>query len=220
MGLTGNGTVRITAKKDSAGAWTSARLETVRSDFTCKAGGKMRIQGSLALPDLGEKGVGYWPAFWALGGNFRPNFQDWPQVGELDIMENVNARNKLFGTLHCGVNPGGPCDETTGLSGETVPTSSPLQGNMHTYTIEVDRTDSALEMIKWSLDGTVYHTVNSTVMEAATWAAAVHNTYFIILNLAIGGSFPDKDHGSTTPIESTAASGDYLIDYVAVYNSV
>lgn len=36
--------------------------------------------------------------------------RNWPQVGELDIMENVNAVNKLYGTLHCGVNPGGPCD--------------------------------------------------------------------------------------------------------------
>lgn len=73
LALTGNNTLGITARKDAAGAWTSARIETVRSDFGAAAGGKMRIQGSLSLPPLGENGVGYWPAFWTLGSNFRGN---------------------------------------------------------------------------------------------------------------------------------------------------
>lgn len=74
MALTGNGSLGITARKDSAGAWTSARLETVRTDFGCKKGGKMRIQGSISLPALGENGIGIWPAFWSLGGNFRGTY--------------------------------------------------------------------------------------------------------------------------------------------------
>ncbi|KAJ4387793.1 hypothetical protein N0V93_008395 [Gnomoniopsis smithogilvyi] len=219
VALTGNGVLGITARKDSAGAWTSARLETVRQDFQCAAGGKMRIQGSLSLPPLGENGVGYWPAFWALGGNFRDGYTNWPQVGELDIMENINAINKVYGTLHCGINPGGPCDETNGLSGNAVPNGTALQGNFHTFTIEVDRTDSSLEAVRWFLDGSLYWQVLSTSMDATTWDQSVHNSFYIILNLAIGGSFPDKIYGSTTPIESTASSGTLEIEYVAVYNS-
>lgn len=145
--------------------------------------------------------------------------RNWPAVGELDIMENINAVNKVYGTLHCGINPGGPCDETNGLSGNAVPNGTALQGNSHTYTIEVDRTDSDLEAVRWYLDGTLYWQVVSSSIDAATWAASVQNSFFIILNMAIGGSFPDKVYGSTTPIESTAASGTFLIDYVAVYNS-
>lgn len=75
LALTGNGTLGITARRDASGAWTSARIETQRTDFACAAGGKMRIVGSLNLPPLGENGVGYWPAFWALGGQFRGNYQ-------------------------------------------------------------------------------------------------------------------------------------------------
>lgn len=148
-------------------------------------------------------------------------YSNWPIVGELDIMENVNAVNKVYGTFHCGINPGGPCDETNGLSGNTVPSGSAAQGNFHTYTIEVDRTDSSAEVLRWYLDGTLYWQVTSTYegMDAATWDEAVHNSYFIILNMAIGGSFPNNVYGSTTPIESTASSGTFLIDYVAVYNS-
>ncbi|KAK7723494.1 hypothetical protein SLS63_008788 [Diaporthe eres] len=186
LALTGNGTLGITARKDASGAWTSARVETQRTDFACAAGGKLRIVGSLSLPPLGENGIGYWPAFWALGGQFRGKYQNWPQVGELDIMENVNAVNKLYGTLHCGVTPGGPCDENNGISGNTVP-PTPMQGNFLQYTVEVDRTDSSAEAIRWYLGDTLYHQVTAAqVGDATVWADAVHGSYFVLLNLAIG----------------------------------
>lgn len=34
--------------------------------------------------------------------------RNWPGVGEFDIMENVNGIDRVWGVLHCGVNPGGP----------------------------------------------------------------------------------------------------------------
>lgn len=134
-------------------------------------------------------------------------------------MENVNAINTIHGTMHCGTNPGGPCDETNGLSGSTTPTGSPAQGNFHTYTLEVDRTDASLEAVRWYFDNKLYWQVTSTQVDETAWSDAIHTSYFIILNMAIGGSFPDKVYGATTPIESTASSGTLLVDYVAVYNS-
>lgn len=71
--LTGNGTLQIKAIK-SGSAWTSARIETQLSDFMAEAGGKLWIEGRLSLPDVGENGIGYWPAFWTLGGDFRDTF--------------------------------------------------------------------------------------------------------------------------------------------------
>lgn len=67
---TGNGSLAITAIK-SGSAWTSSRIETQRTDFMAEAGGKLWIEGRLSLPNVGENGIGYWPAFWTLGSDFR-----------------------------------------------------------------------------------------------------------------------------------------------------
>jgi len=146
-------------------------------------------------------------------------YRNWPAVGELNIMENINGLNQVYGTYHCGVNPGGPCNEPNGLTGNMVPVGLALQGNMHTYTIEIDRTDAELEAIRWYLDDAMYWQVASASVDAETWNESVHNSYFVILSMAMGGNFPNGVYGNTTPIESTATVGTYLIDYVAVYNS-
>ncbi|POS77479.1 glycosyl hydrolase family 16 [Diaporthe helianthi] len=216
--ISGNGTLQITAIKTGT-AWTSARIETQRTDFLAQAGGKMRIQGSLNLPDMGEACVGYWPAFWTLGSDFRGNFQNWPSVGEFDIMENVNCKPSTFGTLHCGTNPGGVCNETTGLSGNITPQNLP-QGNFHTYTFELDRTTAGQEAMRWFVDGEQYKEIQQSELPEDVWAEIAHKGHFILMNLAIGGSFPNKDFGAdATPLESTKSGGVYQAEYVAVYNT-
>lgn len=51
-------------------------------------------------------------------------------------------------------------------------------------------------------------------------AQIAHKGHFVLMNLAIGGSFPNKDYGAdATPLESTASGGVYQAEYVAVYNS-
>src|SRR5918995_628800 len=45
LALDGNGNLRITALKDGGGNWTSARIETQRSNFKPAAGGKLAIEG-------------------------------------------------------------------------------------------------------------------------------------------------------------------------------
>lgn len=135
-------------------------------------------------------------------------------------MENVNAKNEVFGTLHCGTAPGGPCNENTGLTGNMVPSGAPAQGNFHTYTLEVDRSDAAGEVLTWFLDGEQFWSVSKTdVNDENAWTSGIHNTYFLILNIAVGGAFPDGAYGSTTPLESTASAATMYVDYVAVYNS-
>ncbi|GKT48756.1 uncharacterized protein ColSpa_08937 [Colletotrichum spaethianum] len=130
--LSGRDSLQTTTIKESAGAWTSARIETQRTDFVAAAGGKMRIQASFSLPDVGNKAIGYWPAFWALGSALRGNYlhRNWPAVGELDIMENVNGLSETWGTMHCDVNPGGACNETDGLSGNDNP-PTPQESHPH-----------------------------------------------------------------------------------------
>lgn len=98
----GNGNLMITPIKSSSGAWTSGRLESKRNDFKAPAGGKLRIEARIQMPNVdGSNGLGYWPAFWTIGGAFRGNYTNWPMVGELDIMENVNGIDTTSSVMHC-----------------------------------------------------------------------------------------------------------------------
>lgn len=215
--LSGNGALQITAIKDQAGKWTSARIETQRKDFLCQPGGKMRIQASIALPNLpAAQAIGYWPAFWTLGAAFRGNYKNWPAIGEFDIMEAVNGVNTLHGTLHCGTASGGPCKETTGLGSTTGGLN--WGGKFNTYTFEVDRSGS-VEALRWYLNGKQYKQITSKDLDTATFNQVAHNPHFILLNLAMGGAFPDGVYKKTTPVAATKSDGVLQVEYVAVYNT-
>jgi beta-glucanase (GH16 family) len=213
----GAGHLVIKPIRDGSGAWTSGRIETQRTDFAAPAGGKLRIQGSLQQPNVsGAAAAGYWPAFWTLGAAARPvGATNWPGIGEIDLMEDINGRSSEFATLHCGVAPGGPCNEFTGLgSGERA--CGGCQNGFHTYAMEFDRSVSP-EQIRWYLDDNNFFTVNANQVDATTWNNATHHGFFIILNVAMGGSFPGAFGGG--PTGATASGVPMLVDYVAVYTS-
>jgi hypothetical protein len=215
----GNGNLKITPIRDSAGNWTSARIETQRTDFQAQPGGKALIQARIQMPNVtGAAASGYWPAFWTLGADYRGNYQNWPGIGEFDVMENVNGINSVWGTLHCGSNPGGPCNETTGLGATRACPNTACQGNFHTYGFEWDRSTSP-EALRWYVDGTLYHSVTAGQMDATTWANATHHGHFILLNVAMGGAFPNAIAGAATPTSSTVSGVPMLVDYVAVFNA-
>ncbi|KAL2075553.1 hypothetical protein VTL71DRAFT_496 [Oculimacula yallundae] len=215
-----DGILSITPLREN-NKWTSARIETKRIDFVAAKGKKMRIEGSLAMPDIkGVPATGYWPAFWTLGGAFRGVYTNWPIVGEFDLMENVNGLDKTWSTLHCDINPGGKCDETNGISGNSpCGNGKPCQGNFHTYAVVVDRSVTP-EKMTFEVDGKVFNTITETQLGAQIWANTVHGGCFILLNLAMGGSFPNKVAGSPTPIEATKPGVPFRIQHVAVFNSV
>ena len=94
-----------------------------------------------------------------LGTPVRTHTGTWPSVGELDIMESINAVATEFGTMHCGSNPGGPCNESSGIGGRQ--SCSACWGQFHTYTIEWDKSVTP-ETIRWFLDGTQFFSINAT----------------------------------------------------------
>jgi len=213
----GGGNLVIKPIRDSAGNWTSGRVETQRTDFAAPAGGKVRIEARLQQPNVsGGAAAGYWPAFWALGAAARPvGATNWPSIGEIDVMEDINGRSSVFAALHCGTNPGGPCNETTGLSsGEHA--CSGCQTGFHTYAVEYDRSVSP-EQLRYYLDGANYFTLNSSQLDATTWNNATHHGMFLILNVAMGGAFPAAFGGG--PTAATQSGVPMVVDYVAVYQS-
>ncbi len=194
--------------------WTSGRVETQAATFGAPPGGVVMMESSIQQPNVTTaNGAGYWPAFWMLGSTLRSG-TPWPTSGEIDILEDINGRSSVFGTLHCGTNPGGPCNESTGIgSGERA--CSGCQTAYHTYAVQIDRSVSP-EQIRWYLDGTNYFTISSNRVDATTWANAVDHPFFIIYDLAMGGGFPAAFGGG--PNASTVSGGQMNIDWVAVYN--
>ena len=217
VSLDGNGNLRITPLRDSSGHWTSGRIETNRTDFQPPAGGKLRVESRLQMPNVtGAAAKGYWPAFWMLGAPYRGNYQNWPGVGELDIMENVQGLNTDWATMHCGTNPGGPCNETSGIGGSTACAGATCQAGFHTYAMEWDRSTSP-EEVRFYLDGVNFHTVKANQVDATTWANATNHGYFVILNVAMGGGFPDAFGGG--PDSGTEPGHPLVVDYVQVLQS-
>lgn len=213
----GNGHALITALRDGSGNWTSGRFETLRDDFAAPVGGEMAVEASIQQPNLsGAAAEGYWPAFWMLGTPFRTDGL-WPKDGEVDILEDINGLSSVYGTLHCGTSPGGPCNETSGIgSGQRA--CSGCQSAFHTYRVELDRSVSP-EQIRWFLDGVNYFTVNANQVDATTWSNAVDHAFFVIFDLAMGGGFPNGVAGHTTPTSATTSGASMLVDYVHVFTS-
>nr|BFE88155.1 carbohydrate-binding protein [Planobispora longispora] len=218
LSLDGGGNLRITPIKNGT-EWTSARIETRRADFKPAAGRILRIESRLQMPNVtGDAALGYWPAFWALGAPYRGNYWNWPAIGEFDIMENVNGINSVWGVLHCGVNPGGPCNETTGLGASRTCPGASCQSAFHTYRFEWDRSVTP-NQLRWYVDGQQFHSVSQAQFDATTWNDMTgHQGYFLLLNVAMGGAFPNA-LGGQTPTAATVSGRPMIVDYVAVWQS-
>ena len=182
----------------------------------------MHVESRLQMPNVtGAEAKGYWPAFWMLGSPYRQNRWSWPGVGEFDIMENVQGLNWTYNVLHCGT-WGGPCNEPEGINngkpgnnGEPCKVTT-CQAGFHTYAMEWDRSGTA-DQLRWYLDGALTFTVNQNQVPAQTWSdLADHAGYFVILNVAIGGAFPNKLDGNGGPFPTTKPGVPMVVDYVEV----
>ena len=191
VSLDGNGHLAITARKESyeGASYTSARILT--RGLYARAYG--RFEARMQLPS----GQGLWPAFWMLGANFSQ--VGWPDCGEIDIMEYRGQQpSVVHGSLH------GP-----GYSaGEAVTRSYTLPGGrfdteFHVFAVEWER-----GTIKWYVDDVLYQQVVSGDLPGA-WV--YDHPFFIILNLAVGGTFVGP------PDESTEFPQTLLVDWVRVY---
>ncbi|MUP43692.1 glycoside hydrolase family 16 protein [Christiangramia aestuarii] len=154
------------------------------------------------------EGSGFWPAFWALGGG------DWPDTGEIDIMEYVGETDWIGVALH------GP-----GYSGETplvnkyfFPEGEDVT-SWHVYSV-----DWTADAINFKVDGRLIYRVTKPMVENyGEWK--FDNPKYLILNLALGGAYPYKTNGVEKPYNGLPAStvelikegkAEVLIDWVLI----
>jgi beta-glucanase (GH16 family) len=196
------GGLNIVAMQPSAGEYTSARLKT-QGLFSFKYG---RIEAKLQIPES----QGMWPAFWLLGNNI--DTISWPACGELDVMEHIDGNNTPFGGPGTGALPGYDWTQSsihgTGLSGGMPYTTNGFMASgVHTYGMIWTK-----GQIQYYVDNpaNIYETFTTANPGTGTWPFD-QGPMFILLNLAVGGSWPG-DVNSTTVFPST-----YLVDYVRIY---
>jgi hypothetical protein len=206
--LDGNGDLDITALGGGS-SWTSGRVQTTSANVGAPAGGELEVTASIEQP---SGGLGYWPAFWMLGPG------QWPENGEIDIMEDVNSLSEVSGTVHCGTDPGGPCHESDGIGSGLTPCGG-CQSGYHTYTMILNRTNTSAESITFYLDGQSYFTVSESQVGTSTWQAAFDHNLSIILDLAMGGGYPNGVCGCTSPTSATTSGGAMSVAYVAAYST-
>ena len=182
-----NGVLRITAKKESylGKDYTSARI-TTQDLFEFKYG---KIQVRAKLP----QGQGTWPAIWMLGANI--DSAGWPFCGEIDIMEHGDLQPGLISSaIHQDGENGTPIYDR----GETIIQN--VSSQFHVY-----EADWREDKITFSVDGNEYFTYNLTK------EMPFHQDFFIILNVAMGGSFVNN------VIDPNFTSSSMEIDYVRVF---
>ncbi|MGB0981171.1 MAG: glycoside hydrolase family 16 protein [Winogradskyella sp.] len=189
-----DGNLKITAHKESfmGSNYTSARLLT-KGKFEQTYG---RFEARIQLP----WGQGIWPAFWLLGDDSNGTLS-WPNIGEIDIMENRGQEPTLIsGTVH------GP--NYSGANGVGKP-----------YMLQNDRFDTGFhvfgiewgpEYINFYVDNVLYNQITPADVPGE-WV--FNHNFYIIINLAVGGNYVGA------PNEATVFPQDMLIDYVKVYSA-
>jgi beta-glucanase (GH16 family) len=154
-------------------------------------------------------GPGVWPAFWTMGSG------TWPDTGEIDIMESVGEKDWVSGAVH---GPG--YSGESGLVNKKFFSGSDEATRWHVYSL-----DWFPDQLIFKVDGeTIYRVTRPMAEFFGPWV--FDNNKFLILNLALGGTYPFKINGIREPYygipEETVAKikanqVSVMIDWVRVY---
>ena len=180
-------------------SYTSGRISTQNlKTFTY---GRFEVKAKV------PKGQGYLPAFWLMA-NDENVYGQWPRCGEIDCMEVMGQdTKKLYGTIHYG-NPHAESQGTyTIKDGE-----KSFSDDFHTFTCDWEP-----GKITWYVDGIKYHEESnwhSTTegQGTLTYPAPFDQPFYIILNLAVGGSWVGNPNEETSFVDNP-----FVVDYVRVY---
>jgi beta-glucanase (GH16 family) len=193
--------LHIVALNPSGTVYTSARLKS-EGLFSFNYG---RIEAKMMLPES----QGMWPAFWMLGNNITKI--SWPACGELDIMEHIDGNDTAFGG---GGSTGGPGYDwmqssihgTNLNGGQPYTTTGFSAAAWHTYGMIWSK-----GQVQYYIDDptNIYETFTPST-QGGTWPFD-SGPQFVLLNLAVGGSWPGS------PDSTTVFPGNMVVDYVRIY---
>jgi beta-glucanase (GH16 family) len=208
-----DGYLHILAQQPSAGVYTAARMQT-NGLFSFQYG---RLEARIWVPE----GQGIWPAFWLEGNNSAT--VGWPACGEMDVMERINAaglppsgtqsnpavgtsdwnEGSIHGTGFTGGNLGGTYDFTGGATA----------AGWHTYGM-IKKANSIAYYIDDPSKPYVTFTPSSIAsLSGSVWPFDNGQSSYLILNIAVGGSWPGA------PDSTTAFPAEMLVDYVRLYSN-
>ncbi|WP_408070866.1 carbohydrate binding domain-containing protein [Butyrivibrio sp. JL13D10] len=153
-------------------------------------------------------GDGFLPAFWLMATD-EQFYGQWPKCGEIDIMEVMGQEtNKSYHTIHYGYDQGSGHNQNQGT--KTLQEGS-FSDDYHDFVLDWEP-----GKMTWYVDGEqVYETsdwyTGTDDDNQVTYPAPFDQDFYIILNLAVGGSWvgnPDLE----------AINGkEFAVDYVRVY---
>lgn len=191
VSLDGIGNLAITARDETFGGapFTSGRVKT-KGLFSTSFG---RIESRMKLP----YGPGIWPAFWMLGDNI--DEVQWPQCGEIDIMEFKGQQPSIiYGSVHGpGYSGGNAVSQLYNLGNQR------FDADFHVFAIEWGE-----NYIDFFVDDFLYHRVRP---EDVSGEWVYNNSFYMLLNVAVGGTFVGF------PTTGTPFPQTLLVDYVRVY---
>ena len=177
--------------------YTSGKVKTQnKKDF---------MYGKVVVRAKVPEGQGLWPAAWMMPTD-ESYYGQWPKCGEIDIMETLgNQTHIAYGTIHYGE----PHAEQQGIYELE---NGKFSDDFHEFSVEWEPGE-----MRFYIDGNLYHTVNDwftaeSGAEEKAYPAPFNQTFFVQLNLAVGGTWPGNPD-ETTDFDKA----EYEIDYVRVY---
>ena len=191
--------IQPTKKENNFGQteYYSGRVNT-NNKHTFKYG---RFEARIKVPE----GKGFLPAFWMMP-ELEGYYGVWPKCGEIDIMEVLGDNlNTQYGTLHFG-EPHTQRQGTYQIEGD-------FSKEYHVFAVDWEP-----GLITWYVDGHKFYETNDWFTKYAggeekPYPAPFNQNFYIILNVAVGGTWPG-DPDETTIFDERAAM---YVDYVRVY---
>lgn len=176
--------------------WEGKRFTSVRlNSAQAWEYGKFEIRAK--LPD----GVGTWPAIWLMPENWSFNDGNWPDVGEIDIMEHVgHDQGVVHASAHSKDYQWQKGTQQTG----TIKLND-VTSKFHVYSMEWTS-----EYIKVFVDDKLFFEYQNENLGVDRWP--YDKPFYLIMNIAVGGEW-----GRVKGIDKKSFPQIMEVDYVRVY---